>query len=47
MTKILVDRDKLKDILAAYLWNKKEEITTHQYAKHLDELREKLESYDS
>ena len=36
---------EITDTLAAYLWNKKEEVTTHQYAKYLDELREKLEEY--
>jgi hypothetical protein len=38
---------EITDTLAAYLWNKKEETTTHQYAKYLDELREKLEEYNS
>jgi hypothetical protein len=38
---------EITDTLAAYLWNKKEEVTTHQYAKYLDELREKLEEYNS
>lgn len=37
---------EITDTLAAYLWNKKEEVTTHQYAKYLDELREKLEEYN-
>lgn len=38
---------EITDTLATYLWNKKEEATTHQYAKYLDELREKLEEYGS
>lgn len=38
---------EITDTLAAYLWNKKEETTTHTYAKYLDELREKLEEYNS
>jgi hypothetical protein len=37
---------EITDTLAAYLWNKKEEVTTHKYANYLDELRGKLEEYE-
>ena len=37
---------EITDTLAAYLWNKKEEVTTHKYANYLDELRGKLEGYE-
>lgn len=37
---------EITDTLAAYLWNKKEEVTTHKYANYLDELRGKLEEYN-
>jgi hypothetical protein len=42
--KILIDEKLLKE--AAYLWNKKEEVTTHKYTNYLDELRRKLEEYN-
>ena len=38
---------EITDTLAAYLWNKKEEVTTHKYANYLYELRGKLEEYKS